>query len=179
MGDLETGGDHHADPVGAGHTVSLVARPQSLAPQVSGGGYGASLYDSKLPSGKSSATDKVHANKYADEMFDPNLSVHGQLFQFFNCYNLSRAIKVDMTDGEISKVVEKLFDMRPYFIEQRLKLRTPIYSETAAYGHMGRHPEIKTVSFTNPMGETVSQEVETFTWEKLDYVDKVKEAFKL
>ena len=86
---------------------------------------------------------------------------------------------VTLTDGAISKVVESLFDMRPYFIEQRLKLRTPIYSETAAYGHMGRTSEIKTVTFSNPMGETVSQEVETFTWEKLDYVAKVKEAFKL
>ena len=86
---------------------------------------------------------------------------------------------VALTDGAISKVVESLFDMRPYFIEQRLKLRTPIYSETAAYGHMGRTSEIKTVTFSNPMGETVSQEVETFTWEKLDYVTKVKEAFKL
>ena len=86
---------------------------------------------------------------------------------------------VALTDGAISKVVESLFDMRPYFIEQRLKLRTPIYSETAAYGHMGRTSEIKTVTFSNPMGETVSLEVETFTWEKLDYVDKVKKAFKL
>jgi len=86
---------------------------------------------------------------------------------------------VDLTDGEISKKVEALFDMRPYFIEQRLKLRTPIYSETAAYGHMGRTPEVKTVTFTSPNGETISQEVETFTWEKLDYVDKVKSAFNL
>lgn len=86
---------------------------------------------------------------------------------------------VNLSDGEISKKVEELFDMRPYFIEQRLKLRTPIYSETAAYGHMGRTSEIKTVSFTNPMGETVTEEVETFTWEKLDYIDKVKEAFNL
>jgi len=86
---------------------------------------------------------------------------------------------VDLTDGEISKKVATLFDMRPYFIEQRLKLRTPIYSETAAYGHMGRTPEVKTVTFSNPMGETVSQEVETFTWEKLDYVDAVKAAFNL
>ena len=86
---------------------------------------------------------------------------------------------IDMTDGEISKIVETIFDMRPYFIEQRLKLRTPIYSETAAYGHMGRTSEIKTVTFSNPMGETISKEVETFTWEKLDYVAKVKEAFKL
>ncbi|AUC22101.1 MULTISPECIES: methionine adenosyltransferase [Polaribacter] len=86
---------------------------------------------------------------------------------------------VDLTDGEISKKVESLFDMRPYFIEKRLKLRSPIYSETAAYGHMGRTPEVKTVTFTNPMGETTSEEVETFTWEKLDYVDAIKEAFKL
>jgi S-adenosylmethionine synthetase len=86
---------------------------------------------------------------------------------------------VDLTDGEISKKVATLFDMRPYFIEQRLKLRAPIYSETAAYGHMGRTPEVKTVTFSNPMGETVSEEVETFTWEKLDYVDTIKAAFNL
>ena len=86
---------------------------------------------------------------------------------------------VDLTDGEISKKVEGIFDMRPYFIEKRLKLRAPIYSETAAYGHMGRTPETKIVTFSNPMGETVSQEVETFTWEKLDYVTTVKEAFGL
>jgi S-adenosylmethionine synthetase len=87
--------------------------------------------------------------------------------------------KVGMTDGEISQKIEAIFDMRPYFIEKRLKLRTPIYSETAAYGHMGRTPEKKIVTFKNPMGETVSQEVETFTWEKLDYVDKIKEIFSL
>jgi S-adenosylmethionine synthetase len=86
---------------------------------------------------------------------------------------------VNLTDGEISKKVEGIFDMRPYFIEKRLKLRAPIYSETAAYGHMGRTPETKIVTFSNPMGETVSQEVETFTWEKLDYVTTVKEAFGL
>jgi len=86
---------------------------------------------------------------------------------------------VDKTDGEISKIVESIFDMRPYFIEQRLKLRTPIYSETAAYGHMGRTPEVKTLTFKNPMGQEVTETVETFTWEKLDYVDKVKAAFDL
>ncbi|WP_295834021.1 methionine adenosyltransferase domain-containing protein, partial [uncultured Winogradskyella sp.] len=84
---------------------------------------------------------------------------------------------IDKTDGEISKIVESIFDMRPYFIEQRLKLRTPIYSETAAYGHMGRTPEVKTLTFKNPMGQEVTETVETFTWEKLDYVDKVKTAF--
>ena len=87
--------------------------------------------------------------------------------------------KVNLTDGEISKMVESIFDMRPYFIEKRLKLRSPIYSETAAYGHMGRTPEVKTVTFTNPMGESVSHEIETFTWEKLDYIDTIKNKFHL
>ena len=87
--------------------------------------------------------------------------------------------KVNLTDGEIAKKVEGLFDMRPYFIEQRLKLRNPIYSETAAYGHMGRQPQTVTKTFTAPNGEEKVMEVELFTWEKLDYVDKVKEAFGL
>jgi S-adenosylmethionine synthetase len=87
--------------------------------------------------------------------------------------------KVDMTDGAISKVVEGLFDMRPYFIEQRLKLRNPIYSETAAYGHMGRENETVTKTFVLPNGNPKTVEVELFTWEKLDYVNKVKVAFGL
>lgn len=87
--------------------------------------------------------------------------------------------KVQLTDGEIATKVEELFDMRPYFIEQRLKLRNPIYSETAAYGHMGRKPETVTKTFKSPNGEEKKVEVELFTWEKLDYVDKVKAAFGL
>ena len=86
---------------------------------------------------------------------------------------------VSLGDSEIANRIAELFDMRPYAIEQRLKLRTPIYSESAAYGHMGRTPEVKTLSFTNGSGETKTMEVETFTWEKLDYVDKVKAAFGL
>lgn len=86
---------------------------------------------------------------------------------------------VSLGDSEIANRIADLFDMRPYAIEQRLKLRTPIYSESAAYGHMGRTPEVKTLSFTNGSGETKTMEVETFTWEKLDYVDKVKAAFGL
>ncbi len=86
--------------------------------------------------------------------------------------------KVDMTDGEIAKIVTGVFDMRPYAIETRLKLRNPIYSETAAYGHMGRPSEIKTITFENA-GRKETKEVETFTWEKLDYTDKVKAAFGL
>jgi S-adenosylmethionine synthetase len=85
--------------------------------------------------------------------------------------------KVNLTDGEISKKVEAIFDMRPYFIEQRLKLRNPIYSETAAYGHMGRKPETVTKTFNSPNGENKTITVELFTWEKLDYVDQVKAAF--
>lgn len=87
--------------------------------------------------------------------------------------------KVNLTDGEISKVVESIFDMRPYFIEQRLKLRNPIYSETAAYGHMGRTPETVTKTFSAPGGLTKTVSVELFTWEKLDFVDQVKAAFKI
>ncbi len=93
--------------------------------------------------------------------------------------NTYGSAKVDMKDSEIAKIVEKLFDMRPYAIEKRLKLRTPIYSETAAYGHMGRTPEKKTVSFTDGSGKTIKKKVETFTWEKLDYVKAVKKAFKV
>lgn len=85
--------------------------------------------------------------------------------------------KVEMTDGEIAKIVESIFDMRPYYIEQRLKLRNPIYSETAAYGHMGRKPEIVEKEFSQPGGKTIKKKVELFTWEKLDYVPKVKKAF--
>ena len=87
--------------------------------------------------------------------------------------------KVDLTDGEIAKKVENVFDMRPYFIEQRLKLRNPIYSETAAYGHMGRKNEVVKKTFFAANGEPLTLEVELFTWEKLDFVDKVKAEFGL
>lgn len=85
--------------------------------------------------------------------------------------------KVNLTDGQIGKLVERIFDMRPYFIEQRLKLRNPIYSETAAYGHMGRKNEVVEKTFVSPDGKKVTKKVELFTWEKLDYVNKVKKAF--
>ena len=85
--------------------------------------------------------------------------------------------KVEMSDGQIGNKVAEIFDMRPYFIEQRLKLRTPIYSETAAYGHMGRKNEVVTKTFRSPDGKEKKIKVELFTWEKLDYVSKVKQAF--
>jgi len=89
--------------------------------------------------------------------------------------------KVKLTDGQIASKVEKLFDMRPYAIETRLKLRNPIYQETAAYGHMGRTNEVVTKYFDIPggAGKQKAMKVELFTWEKLDFVEKVKAAFKI
>lgn len=87
--------------------------------------------------------------------------------------------KVNMTDGEIAKIVYDIFDMRPYAIETRLKLRNPIYSETAAYGHMGRHSEIVTKTYKSPEGNEKTVTVELFTWEKLDYVETIKKSFNI
>lgn len=95
---------------------------------------------------------------------------------YINTYGTA---KVDLNDGEIAKTLSAIFDMRPYFIETRLKLRNPIYSETAAYGHMGRQPEIVEKEFASPDGKVIRKKVELFTWEKLDYVKKVKQAFGL
>lgn len=87
--------------------------------------------------------------------------------------------KVNMQDGEIAKKINKIFDLRPYAIEQRFKLRTPIYAETAAYGHMGREPKIVTKTFTDVSGRSIKVKVELFPWEKTDYVADIKKAFKL
>jgi S-adenosylmethionine synthetase len=100
---------------------------------------------------------------------------------YINTYGTAKVKDSDgkkMSDGEIAKMVENIFDMRPYAIEQRLKLRNPIYSETAAYGHMGREPQTVKKVFSNA-GNFAELEVELFTWEKTDYVEKVKEAFKI
>ncbi|RKE91941.1 methionine adenosyltransferase [Ichthyenterobacterium magnum] len=85
----------------------------------------------------------------------------------------------NMTDGEIAEKVKAIFDMRPASIEARLKLRQPMYSETAAYGHMGRQNEIVSKTFEQPNGNSLTTDVELFTWEKLDYVEKVKAAFNI
>ena len=95
---------------------------------------------------------------------------------FVNTYGTA---KVGLTDGEIAQKVKALFDLRPKAIEERLKLRNPIYSETASYGHVGRTPQVVTKVFTSRYLESKTMEVELFTWEKLDYVEKVKEAFAL
>ena len=95
---------------------------------------------------------------------------------FIDTYGTSN---LNMTDGEIAKEVEQIFDMRPYAIETRFKLRTPIYSESAAYGHMGRKTEVVEKTFTDGSGKSITLEVKLFPWEELDYVDKVKKTFGL
>jgi len=95
---------------------------------------------------------------------------------FVDTYGTS---KVTMNDGEIAQKVAELFDMRPFAIEKRLKLRTPIYLETAAYGHMGKTPKTVKKVFESPYNGRVEKEVELFTWEKLDKVDEVKADFNI
>jgi S-adenosylmethionine synthetase len=87
--------------------------------------------------------------------------------------------KVDLTDGEIAQKVAELFDMKPFSIEERLKLRNPIYQESAAYGHMGREPKTITKVFESPYNGRIEKEIELFTWEKLDRVEDVKKAFNI
>ena len=95
---------------------------------------------------------------------------------FVNTYGTS---KVNFSDEKIAEKVAKIFDMRPYYIEKRLKLREPIYFETASYGHMGKDPKFIKKEFTDKSGNTIVKEVELFTWEKLDYVDKLKIEFNI
>lgn len=95
---------------------------------------------------------------------------------YLNTYGTS---KVDMNDGQIAKIISKLFDMRPYAIETRFNLRTPIYQETAAYGHMGRKPETVTKIFNKGKKNEKKVKVKLFPWEELDYVSKIKKEFKL
>lgn len=95
---------------------------------------------------------------------------------FVDTYGTAR---VDLNDGEIAEKVASIFDMRPFAIEERLKLRNPIYLESAAYGHMGKEPKVITKTFESPYNGKIEKEVELFTWEKLDYVNKVKEEFSL
>jgi S-adenosylmethionine synthetase len=95
---------------------------------------------------------------------------------FVNTYG---SAKVKLTDSQIAQKIDQIFDMRPYAIEKRFQLRTPIYSETAAYGHMGRQCEKVTKTFTNGSNDTVTVEVELFPWEKDDYVQEIKKAFGL
>ena len=93
--------------------------------------------------------------------------------------NTNGTAKVGLSDGEIAKKIEEIFDMTPYGIETRLKLRTPMYAETAAYGHMGRKNETVQKTFIGANGESKTIEVELFTWEKLDYIETIKKSFNI
>jgi len=93
---------------------------------------------------------------------------------YVNTYGTS---KVKLTDSQIATKISELFKLRPYDIEKNLNLRSPIYSETAAYGHFGREPKKVTKTFVTPDGKTKTLEVELFTWEKLDYIGKIKKSF--
>jgi S-adenosylmethionine synthetase len=93
--------------------------------------------------------------------------------------NTNNTSKLSISDSEISEKVSEIFDLRPYAIESRLKLRNPIYLETAAYGHMGRQPRKITKVFKSPYSGRVEKTVELFTWEKLDYLNEIKNIFKL
>ena len=95
---------------------------------------------------------------------------------FINTYGTS---KVNFSDNEIAEKISKIFDMRPYFIEKRLKLRDPIYFETASYGHMGKEPKVVIKEFYDKNGNRLEKEVELYTWEKLDYVNKIKLEFNI
>lgn len=149
------------------------------------GGHGGGAFSGKDPSkvDRSAAYAARHIAKnlvaagVADELLvqlSYAIGVKDPMGIYVNTYGKSN---VPLTDGEIAKKIGDLFDLTPYGIETRLKLRNPIYFETAAYGHMGRQPITVHKTFENSAGEVKTVEVELFTWEKLDYIDQVKEAF--
>ncbi len=151
------------------------------------GAHGGGAFSGKDPSkvDRSAAYAARHIAKnlvaagVADEMLiqlSYAIGVARPVSVFVNTYGTA---KVAMSDGAIADKVAELFDLRPKAIEERLKLRNPIYSETAAYGHMGRAPQTVTKTFNSPYLPSKTMEVELFTWEKLDYVDVVKAAFAL
>ncbi|MGM0479737.1 MAG: methionine adenosyltransferase [Bacteroidota bacterium] len=150
------------------------------------GGHGGGAFSGKDPSkvdrSGAYATRHIAKNMVAAGLCDEVLvqvsyaiGVAEPMGLYVNTYGTS---KVDLSDGEIAQKIGEMFDMRPAAIEKRLKLRNPIYGPSAAYGHMGRKPFTQTVTFENA-GQKASTEVEFFTWEKLDYTDKIKSAFQL
>ncbi|WP_353186286.1 methionine adenosyltransferase [Parapedobacter lycopersici] len=151
------------------------------------GGHGGGAFSGKDPSkvDRSAAYATRHIAKnlvaagVADEILvqiSYAIGVKDPIGIYVNTYGTA---KVGLSDSKIAERIHSLFDMTPYGIETRLKLRNPIYAETAAYGHMGREPQTVTKTFENSNGETTTLEVELFTWEKLDYVDQIKAAFGL
>ena len=149
------------------------------------GAHGGGAFSGKDPSkvDRSAAYAARHIAKnmvaagVADEMLvqlSYAIGVAEPISIYVNTYGRSH---VAMTDGEIAQKIGEIFDLRPYSIEERLKLRYPIYEETAAYGHMGRQPQMITKCFKSYYEGDIDVTVELFTWEKLDYVDKIKEVF--
>jgi len=151
------------------------------------GGHGGGAFSGKDPSkvDRSAAYASRHIAKnlvaadVADELLVQLSYAIGVAEPTSIAVNTYGKAKVQFTDGEIAEKIKSIFDLTPYGIEQRLKLRTPIYSETAAYGHMGRTPQKVTKTFESPYSGKKELEVELFTWEKLDQVDTVKTAFNL
>ena len=152
------------------------------------GAHGGGAFSGKDPSkvDRSAAYAARHIAKnmvaagVADEMLVQISYAIGVAQPVSICVDTYGRAKVNMTDGEIAKKIKDIFDLRPYAIEQRLKLRNPIYEETAAYGHMGREPRMETKTFeSNYNCGKKTVEVELFTWEKLDYVDQIRKAFNL
>ena len=148
-----------------------------------GGGAFSGKDPSKVDRSAAYATRHIAKNLVAAEVCDECLvqvsyaiGVAKPMGIYINTYGTS---KTSINDDELAKFVEEIFDMRPYFIEKRLKLRNPIYLETAAYGHMGRKTELVTKNFNSPNGETRTLQVELFTWEKLDYVETIKQKLEL
>jgi len=151
------------------------------------GGHGGGAFSGKDPSkvDRSAAYATRHIAKnlvaagVADELLvqiSYAIGVKDPMGIYVNTYGTS---KVNKSDGDIAKIIGELFDMTPYGIETRLGLRNPIYAETAAYGHMGRTPKTVTKTFETSNGESKTIEVNLFTWERLDYVEKVKQAFNI
>ena len=151
------------------------------------GAHGGGAFSGKDPSkvDRSAAYATRHIAKnmvaagVADEMLvqvSYAIGVAEPVSVYVNTYGRSH---VEMSDGEIAKKISEMFDLRPKAIEQQLKLRQPMYLETAAYGHMGRKPETVKKTFTSRYHETKTIDVELFTWEKLDLVDKIKKEFGL
>ena len=149
------------------------------------GAHGGGAFSGKDPSkvDRSAAYAARHIAKnmvaagVADEMLvqlSYAIGVAEPISIYVNTYGRSH---VALTDGEIAQKIGEIFDLRPYSIEERLKLRYPIYEETAAYGHMGRQPQVITKCFKSYYEGDIDVTVELFTWEKLDYVDKIKEVF--
>jgi S-adenosylmethionine synthetase len=151
------------------------------------GGHGGGAFSGKDPSkvDRSAAYASRHIAKnlvaagVADELLVQLSYAIGLAQPTSIAVNTYGKAKVNLSDGAIAEKIISLFDLTPYGIEQRLKLRSPIYSETAAYGHMGREPRTITKTFESPYSGKISQEVELFTWEKLDHINEIKKEFNL